>query len=80
MADAVVLSFNSQKGLPAGEGGCVLTDNTDLYEQLLWWSQHPLRQKRELGFDIYNEFSFNSRMHPAAAASALRSFDLALGA
>ena len=79
MADAVVLSFNAQKGLAAGEGGCVLTNNTDLYEQLLWWSQHPLRQKRELGLDIYNEFSFNSRIHPAAAAAALRSFDLALG-
>lgn len=78
MADAVVLSFNAQKGLAAGEGGCVLTNNADLYEQLLWWSQHPLRQKRELGLDIYNEFSFNSRMHPAAAVLALRSFDLAL--
>ncbi len=78
MADAVVLSFNAQKGLAAGEGGCVLTNNTDIYEQLLWWSQHPLRQKRELGFDIYNEFSFNARMHPAAATLALRSFDLAL--
>lgn len=78
MADAVVLSFNSQKSLAAGEGGCVLTNNTDLYEQLLWWSQHPLRQKRELGFDIYNEFSFNSRIHPAAAVAALGSFDRAL--
>ena len=78
LADAVVLSFNSQKGLAAGEGGCVLTNNADLYEQVLWWSQHPLRHKRELGVRIYNEFSFNCRIHPAAAASALRSFDLAL--
>lgn len=78
MADAVVLSFNSQKSLPAGEGGCIITDNTDLYERLIWCSQHPLRQKRELGLCIHNEFSFNSRIHPAAAVSALATFDRAL--
>lgn len=78
MADAVVLSFNSQKSLAAGEGGCIITDNADLYERLVWYSQHPLRQKRELGVGIYNEFSFNTRIHPAAAVSALASFDGAL--
>ncbi len=78
LADAVVLSFNSQKALAAGEGGCIITNNTDLYERLVWHSQHPLRQKRELGVGIYNEFSFNGRIHPAAAVSGLAVFERAL--
>jgi dTDP-4-amino-4,6-dideoxygalactose transaminase len=78
LADAVVLSFTSGKPLDAGEGGAVLTDHDWLYERLIWFTQHPDRQKRELGLLACNEFAINGRMHPAAAQKALKGFDAAL--
>ena len=78
LADATIISFNSQKTIRAGEGGCIVTNNDDIYERLIWTSQHPLRQKLELGIDVYNEFAFSSRLHPAAAAAALATFDESL--
>ena len=77
-ADAVVLSFTTGKALDAGEGGAVLTDHDWLYERLVWYTQHPDRQKRELGLLTANEFAINGHMHPAAARMALRKFDAAL--
>ena len=77
-ADAVVVSFTSGKSLDAGEGGAVLTNDSDIYRRLLWWTQHPLRQKRDLSLDIWNEFGLNGRMHPAAAQLAVRKWDAAL--
>ncbi len=46
LADAVVVSFTSRKSVCAGEGGAVLTANRELYERLVWWTQHPFRQRR----------------------------------
>lgn len=74
-ADALVISFTSGKTLFAGEGGAVVTDNTKLYERLLFYSQHPFRQKRELGLGIVNEFAFNGRIHPLAAIWANINFE-----
>lgn len=67
LADALVVSFTTGKTVFAGEGGAIVTNNSKLYEKLLWLTQHPYRQKRELGLDLSNEFSFNSRIHPLAA-------------
>jgi len=66
-AHVLVLSFTHGKLLDVGEGGALLTDDDRLYERLLRLSQHPLRQKRELGLDGASEFSLNGRIHPAAA-------------
>lgn len=78
LADAVVVSFTSRKPVSAGEGGAVLTADRDLYERLIWWTQHPLRQRRELGLRVVNEFGLNGRMHPAAARHADAVFDDAM--
>jgi dTDP-4-amino-4,6-dideoxygalactose transaminase len=78
LADALVLSFTEGKPLQAGEGGAVLTNNQVLYERLLWFTQHPTRQRRELGLDLDNEFAWNARIHPAAASRALNGFSAAL--
>ncbi|HSK70191.1 MAG TPA: DegT/DnrJ/EryC1/StrS family aminotransferase [Pyrinomonadaceae bacterium] len=78
LADALVISFTNGKTLFAGEGGAIVTDNSDLYEKLLWHTQHPFRQKRELGLDISNEFSFNGRINPMAAIWANANFEKAL--
>jgi len=67
-ADALVVSFSPHKPISAGEGGAVLTDDQSLYEKLIWYTQHPLRQRRELGLRCQNEFALNGRIHPETAA------------
>lgn len=66
-ADAVVISFTAGKTVFAGEGGAVVTDDSEIYDKLIYYTQHPHRQKRELGLRISNEFAFNGRIHPLAA-------------
>ncbi len=75
LADAIALSFTATKTLSCGEGGAVVTNDTELYEKLLWFSQHPLRQKRELGLGVCNEFAINTRIHPIAAIWANAIFE-----
>ncbi|MGD9588747.1 MAG: DegT/DnrJ/EryC1/StrS family aminotransferase [Pyrinomonadaceae bacterium] len=77
-ADALVVSFTAGKTLFAGEGGAILTDNSELYEKLLFWSQHPLRQRREIGLHLDNEFAFNGRISPLSAVYANALFESAL--
>jgi dTDP-4-amino-4,6-dideoxygalactose transaminase len=78
LADALVVSFTTGKSVFAGEGGAVLTNNTDLYEKLLWYTQHPARQRRELGLHLSNEVALNSRIHPLAAIWASAAFEESL--
>jgi len=78
LADAIVISFTVGKTLFAGEGGAILTNNPELYEKLLWYTQHPSRQSRELGLSLTNEFAINARIHPAAAVWANMCFEEAL--
>jgi perosamine synthetase len=70
LADALVVSFTVGKTIFAGEGGAVLTNHDALYEKLLWYTQHPERQRRELGLNLVNEFALNARIHPIAAQCA----------
>ena len=78
LADALVVSFTTGKTLAAGEGGAVLTNRSDIYEKLVWWTQHPQRQRRDLGLDLDNEFALNGRIHPTAAMCANRMFAASL--
>jgi perosamine synthetase len=80
LADALVVSFTFGKSVFAGEGGAILTDNDEIYQKLLWWTQHPLRQRRELGLDLDNELAINCRIHPLAAVWADAIFEEALAA
>lgn len=67
-ADATVLSFSPGKSFYCGEGGAIITDNAELYEKLIWYSQHPARQKKSFGLSGYNEYSpLNGRLNPLAA-------------
>jgi dTDP-4-amino-4,6-dideoxygalactose transaminase len=79
VAHAVVVSFTAGKALDAGEGGAVMTNHSEIYERLIWFTQHPERQQRELGAGTWNEFGLNGRIHPAAAHLANCRFDVALG-
>jgi len=78
-AHAVVLSFTAGKPLDVGEGGAVLTNDRDIYERLIWHSQHPTRQKLELGLRVTNEFAINGRMAPVVAQQVLNDVPSALG-
>jgi perosamine synthetase len=80
-AHAIVLSFTAGKALFAGEGGAILTDDDDLYERLVWHTQHPLRQRRDVRLSLDNELApVNGRIHPLAAVWANATFDEALRA
>jgi perosamine synthetase len=70
LADALVVSFTFGKSVFAGEGGAILTDNIEIYQKLIWWTQHPMRQKRELSLNLDNEFAINCRIHPLSAVWA----------
>jgi perosamine synthetase len=75
LADALVVSFTVGKPLFGGEGGAVVTDNTELFEKLVWMTQHPYRQQKELGLANFNEFALNARIHPVAAIWANSTFE-----
>lgn len=78
LADALVVSFTAGKTLFAGEGGAILTNNSDLFEKLVWMGAHPNRQRRDLGLRLYNELAFNCRPHPIAAIWANSVFEESL--
>jgi perosamine synthetase len=78
LADVLVTSFTCGKSLFAGEGAVVLTRHREVYERLLWHTQHPCRQRRELGLHLFNEFSLNFRIHPLAATWANAAFEPSL--
>jgi perosamine synthetase len=78
LADVLVVSFTVGKSIFAGEGGAILTDNEELYQKLVWFTQHPYRQKRDLGLFLTNEFALNSRIHPLSAVIANAIFEDAL--
>ncbi len=78
-ADVTVLSFSPGKSLFAGEGGAVLTDDPDIYEKLIWYSQHPSIQKTVFGLSNYNEYlSINGRMNPLSAILLNETFESSL--
>jgi perosamine synthetase len=78
LADAIVVSMTVGKSLYAGEGGAIITDKEELYQKLIWFTQHPDRQRRDLGFSLENQFGLNGRMHPLAAVIANATFESSL--
>ncbi|GEM_PF-5245659 len=79
-ADVAVFSLSWGKALFAGEGGVIVTRNEDIYDRLVWKTQHPFRQLRDLADMPVNEMTANLRMHPLAAIWAETIFDDALDA
>jgi len=80
LADAWVVSFGTGKGVDAGDGGAILTNNRHLHERLLWETQHPSRQRRELGLSLDNEFASNCRMNPWTAIWLAETLDAQMAA
>jgi len=75
-ADATVLSFSPGKSFFAGEGGAVITDDENLFEKLIWYTQHPSKQKTIFGISNYNAYApLNGRMNPLSAILLNETFE-----
>jgi dTDP-4-amino-4,6-dideoxygalactose transaminase len=66
-------SHQGSKNLPGGEGGCLVTNDVDLFRRCVTVGAHPIRQQAELPPELaaqyhVGEFCVNYRMHPLAAA------------
>ena len=72
-ADVTILSFGAKKIFSIGEGGCILTDNDNLFDHLTKLLMHPDRQNRELNES--NPFAFNTSINPLAAQHGVEHFD-----
>lgn len=77
-SDAAVFSLSWGKALFAGEGGIIVTSNKELYKKLVWKTQHPNRQIRDIPDQPVNEMALNVRIHPISAVWAEIIFDNAL--
>jgi dTDP-4-amino-4,6-dideoxygalactose transaminase len=66
-------SLGRQKPVSGGEGGLLVTNDRRLYDRALRMTQHPIRQRHELGGET-TEFGYNFRIHPLAAVVALAQF------
>lgn len=67
LAHALVVSFSPGKSICCGEGGCILTNDTNLYKKLIIITQHPYRIKKEVDLQSSSELGLNGRIHPLAA-------------
>lgn len=80
-ADAIILSFSPGKSFFAGEGGAVITDDKNLFEKLIWYSQHPSKQKTVFGISNYNEYApLNGRINPLSTILLNETFESSLTA
>ena len=73
IGDVGCFSLGRGKPLTGGEGGLLVTNRDDVFERAVAFSQHPLRQRRDLGdaFDAATaELGLNFRLHPLAAVIA----------
>ncbi|MFW9872471.1 MAG: DegT/DnrJ/EryC1/StrS family aminotransferase [Candidatus Thorarchaeota archaeon] len=77
-ADAVVLSFSESKNLNAGEGAVLCLKDKNLFEKVVYYTQHPYRAKRDATGFMQNQFALNFRIHPISAYVLLSRFDSAL--
>lgn len=77
-ADVAVFSFTWGKALFAGEGGLIVTRHPELLERLVWQTQHPHRQLRDVPDLPANEMAMNLRIHPLSAVWADAAFNDAL--
>ncbi len=72
-------SFSAGKQLNIGEGGMLTTDDEGVYDRVLYYTQHPLRQRKDmLGTNKTNQFALNYRLASALAENALTKFEKAL--
>lgn len=68
--DAIVVSFGGGKTISCCGGGAIITNNKELYNQLILTCMHPYRQHIEVGSKFASQFSLNGRIYPLASFMA----------
>lgn len=75
VGDAACFSLGPNKVVTGGEGGVLATNNREIYERAVGFTQHPMRAFRDCSdFEASPasmELSLNYRIHPVAAVMAL---------
>lgn len=72
-------SFSFGKPLSVGEGGMLTTGDPSVYDRVLYHTQHPLRQIKDIhALTEPNQFAANFRLAPPLAKAVLRRFDTAI--
>ncbi len=69
-ADLTVFSFHPVKSITTGEGGAVLTNHKNFYDQLLLLRSHGV-EKDQNGFNVMTKLGFNYRLTDIQTALGL---------
>jgi len=81
LGDAACFSLGRGKAVCGGEGGVLVTNNRQLYERAIAFTQHPLRIFRQVMSSnttaLHDELNRNYRIHPLAAVLALADLSVA---
>ena len=77
-ADIAVYSFSPGKLPGMNDGGMVCTNNGNIYDRLVWHTQHPLRQMRDVPQYSSNEFALNLRIPSMTAQRLCERFESGL--
>jgi dTDP-4-amino-4,6-dideoxygalactose transaminase len=76
LGDFGCFSLGDGKQISAGEGGCLLTNDEDLYEEALMVGQHPMRQgwqvKSEERRKWMDSLIYTYRIHPLSAVMIMQ--------
>lgn len=73
-SDVTIFSFGPNKPFTTGEGGAVITQSKEIYEQLVYHLTHPNFQS--LVIEDINMFSLNTNINLLAAEFGLKTFNL----
>jgi dTDP-4-amino-4,6-dideoxygalactose transaminase len=76
-ADVSILSFGANKIFSIGEGGCILSENDEIFEMLNLFLKHPERQSVEC--ENSNPFALNTKINPLAAKYAIENIAMKIG-
>jgi len=74
IGDVGCFSIQASKNLMGGEGGVLVFDDESLFDEVVSWASHPMRQFQELQdkpmAKYIDSIAPNFRMHPVSAAIA----------
>jgi len=74
IGDIGCFSIQASKNLTGGEGGILVFDDESLFDEVVSWASHPMRQLQELQDRPLSKYidsiAPNFRMHPLSAAIA----------
>jgi len=77
-SDAVIHSFSESKNINVGEGAILAIRDENLFEKVVYQTQHPYRAKRDAPSYLLNQFALNFRMHPYSAHLLQSQFEQAI--